>query len=138
MASLVFNSLIADMAAGSIDFVGDQFRVMLVGGDYVPNKDTHRRRSHVSPEVSGTGYTVGGLPTSATVSENPSTDSVQVSFSTVEWPGSSFSARACVIYRDAGSAVADQLVAYVDFGSERAVSNGTFRVSFTTPFTIQN
>ena len=67
MASLIYNSAIDDMAKGAIDFDTDTFKVMLVTSTYVANKDTHTKRSDVTNEVSGTGYTAGGADSSCTV-----------------------------------------------------------------------
>ena len=60
MASLIFNSALRDEAIGSIDFDTDTFKVMLVTAAYVENKDTHTKRSDITNEVVGTGYTAGG------------------------------------------------------------------------------
>mgnify|MGYP000402675218 CR=1 FL=1 len=64
MASLIYNSAVRDEAVGNIDFDTDTFYGMLVTSTYTPNKDTHTKRSDVTNEVTGTGYTAGGMAVS--------------------------------------------------------------------------
>lgn len=61
MASLVYNSFYDDVARGNINPSVDTFRVMLVTSAYTEDKDTHLKRSSITNEVTGTGYTAGGL-----------------------------------------------------------------------------
>lgn len=67
MASLIYNSALRDEAIGSIDFDTDTFKVMLVTSAYTENKDTHTRRSDITNEITGTGYTAGGNTATVTV-----------------------------------------------------------------------
>jgi len=60
MASLIYNSFFDDVYKGNIVPNTDTFKMMLVTATYSPNKDTHTKRSDVTNEVSGTGYTSGG------------------------------------------------------------------------------
>lgn len=138
MASIVFNSCVDDMAKGAIDFDTDSFKAMLVTNSYSPNKDTHTKRSDVTNEVTGTGYTAGGAATTITVTKDTVNDRVDISFSNPSWASSTITARACVIYKSRGGASsADELVAYVDFGSDISSSGGTFTTSFSSPLRFQ-
>jgi hypothetical protein len=140
MASLIFNSAVRDMATGAVDFDSDTFYALLVTSSYTPNKDTHTRRSDVTNEVTGTGYTAGGAATVATVAAVDTTnDRVDVSFGDVNWSTATITARAAVIYkRRGGASSADELIAYVDFTTDKTSTAGTFSLSFTTPFRLQN
>ena len=60
MADVIYNSFKRDIMNGSIDLDTDTIKVMLVTSTYTPNQDTHTKRSDVTNEVSGTGYTAGG------------------------------------------------------------------------------
>ena len=131
MASLLYNSFVDDLARGAIDADADTFKVMLVTSTYAPNKDTHTKRSDVSNEVTGTGYTAGGTASAATVTKNTATDQVTIAFASVNWPTSTITARAAVIYKSRGGASsADELVAYVDFLSDITSTADTFTVTF--------
>jgi len=139
MASLIYNSCLYDMTVGAIDFDTDTFYVMLVTSLYAPNKDGHSKRSDVTNEVSGTGYTSGGQSSAVTVVQDNTLDRVNVVFADVSWPSSTITAKGAVIYKRRGGASSlDELVAYVDFGSDVTSTNGTYAVSFSSPMSIQN
>lgn len=83
-------------------------------------------------EVTGTGYTAGGLtlvinpsPTAANNSQQVPT--AYVSFDNAVWMGASFTARGALIYN---STQANKSVAVLNFGSDKTVSNQTFTVAF--------
>lgn len=43
------------------DFLTDTIKVMLTTSAYTPNRDTHETKADVTNEISGTGYTAGGV-----------------------------------------------------------------------------
>ena len=138
MASLIYNSAVDDMARGVIDFDTDTFKVMLVSSAYSPNKDTDLKRSAITNEVSGTGYTAGGVTSACTVTKDTANDRVTLSFAAVNWASSTITARAAVIYKSRGGASsADELVCYVDFGGDVSSSSATFSLGSST-ITLQN
>ena len=138
MASLIYNSAIDDMARNNIDFDTNTFKAMLVTSTYAPNKDTHDRRDDVTNEVSGTGYTAGGVTCACTVTKDTVNDKVTLQFASVSWASSTITARGLVIYKSRGGASsADELVAYSDFGNNVSSSGGTFAVAAST-ITLQN
>lgn len=139
MSSVNYNSCIHDLALGNINFGSDTFYAMLVTSAYTPDKDAHLKRSNVTNEVTGTGYTAGGAATACTVAKDLVNDKITLTFAGVTWPAASITARGAVIYkRRGGASTADELVAYVDFGADIASTNGDFVASFSTPLTIQN
>jgi hypothetical protein len=137
MASLIYNSAIDDMARGAIDFDTDSFKAMLVISTYAPNKDTDDKRNDVTNEATGTGYTAGGVACVCTVTKDTANDKVTLSFAAVSWATSTITARALVIYKSTGTASADNLVAYNDFGSDVSSTGGTFSVAASV-VTLQN
>jgi len=138
MASLIYNSAVDDMARSAIDFDTDTFKVMLVTSSYTPNKDTHDKRDDVTNEVSGTGYTAGGVTSACTVTKDTANDRVTLSFAAVNWASSTITARAAVIYKSRGGASsADELVCYVDFGADVSSSSATFSLG-SSVITLQN
>ena len=139
MASLVYNSMVDDVARNSIDFDTDTFYLMLVTSTYVPDKDLHTRRSDVTNEVVGAGYSADGSATACTVTKVTATDQVTVAFATTAWVTATITARGGVIYkRRGGLSSADELVAYVDFGANITSTADTFTVTFSSPITFQN
>jgi hypothetical protein len=138
MASLIYNSFVDDMARGAIDLDTDTFKVLLVTSSYAPDKDAHLKRSAVTNEVSGTGYTAGGVTTACTVTKDTANDRVTLSFAAVNWASSTITARAAVIYKSRGGASsADELVCYVDFGADVSSSSATFSLGASV-ITLQN
>lgn len=138
MASLIYNSCIDDMAKGAIDFDTDTFKAMLVTSTYAPNKDTDTKRSNVTNEVSGTGYTAGGATSAVTVTKDTANDKVTITFAAVSWATATITARAAVIYKSRGGASsADELVCYVDFNGDVTATGATFSLGSST-ITLQN
>lgn len=138
MASIIFNSCIDDMARGAIAFDADTFYAALVTAAYVPDKDAHTRRSDVTDEVVGAGYTADGAASAVTVTKDTGSDQTSIAFAAVVWPASTITARGAVLYkRRGGAATADELVAYVDFGSNVSSTAGSFTVTFSSPLTLQ-
>lgn len=139
MASFIYNSCIDDLARGNIDFDSDTFKVMLVTASYTADKDAHTKRNDVTNEVSGTGYSTGGVTSACTVNKDTANDKVTMTFANVSWSTATITARAAVIYKSRGGASsADELVAYVDFGGNITSTADTFAVTFNSPLTIQN
>lgn len=131
MASFIFNSAIRDVLVGNIDYDTDTFKVMLTTSAYTENKDTHTKRSDVTNEVTGTGYTAGGASTTVTVAAvDTANDDVEITIGAASWVSSTITARKAVIYKSRGGAAsADELVAVVDFGSDVISSSGTFTLT---------
>jgi hypothetical protein len=126
------------MATGAIDFDTDSFKIELVTSSYTPNKDTHTKRSDVTNEISGTGYTAGGVSTAVTVTNDTANDRIDINFADVSWASATLTATAAVIYKTTGTASTDNLVAYLDFGGNVTSTNGTFTLDITSPLRIQN
>ena len=136
-ASLIYDGYIDRTVRGGIKTDSDTFKCMLVNG-YTPNKQSHNFRSDVTNEVSGTGYTAGGQSCTLTTSESTGNDQEQIAFGNETWANSSITATGAVIYKSTGTASADPLVAYVDFGGAVTSTNAAFAVAFSTPLIFQN
>jgi hypothetical protein len=138
MASLIYNSALDDMARALIDFDNDAFKCLLTTSAYVENKDTHTRRSDVTGEVVGTGYTSGGTAAVVTVTKDTVNDRIDISLGAVSWATATITARKAVYYKSRGGAsLADEIVAVIDFGSDVTSTAGTFSLSAST-LRIQN
>jgi hypothetical protein len=133
MASLIYNSFLEDLARGAIDMDTDTFKVMLVTSAYTENKDTHTKRSDITNEVSGTGYTAGGNTSAITVTKDTANDRLDITLGAVSWPSSTITARKAVYYKSRGGASsADELVAVNDFGSDVTSTGATFSLALST------
>lgn len=134
MASFIYNSFIRDVLTGAIDMDTDTFKVMLTTSAYAENKDTHTKRSDVTNEVTGTGYTAGGAATTVTVAAvDTANDDVEITIGAGSWATSTITARKAVIYKSRGGASsADELVAVIDFASDVISTAGTFTLTAST------
>lgn len=133
MASIAFDSFVYDVATGAIDLDTDTFKVMLVTSAYTEDKVSHTKRSSVTNEITGTGYTAGGQAIVPTVTKDTTNHRTTIVFPQVTWPTSTLTARKAVYYKSrGGAATADELIAVDDFGSDVTTSNGTFTLNATT------
>lgn len=138
MASFLVNSFVSDMAAGNIQPASHTFRMMLTTSSYTPDKD-HAKRSSVTNEVSGTGYTAKGEIVTVSVTADNTGDRTVVAVSEPSWSTASFTARYGVVYRDRGGASsADELVGVLDFGADITATGGTFATDESAPFYINH
>jgi len=132
MANIVFNSFKRDIANGSIDLDTDTIKVMLVTSSYTPNQDSHSKRSDVTNEVTGTGYSTGGSAlANKTVTQDNTNNKGVFDADNITWSTSTITARGAVLYKSRGGASsADELICYIDFGSDYSSSSGDFTITF--------
>jgi hypothetical protein len=137
MASLIYDSFFDDVAHGNIICGTDTFKVMLTSSAYVEDKVAHTKRSDVTNEISGAGYSSGGTTSTVTVTKDTVNNQINVQFGGVSWSASTITARKAVIYKSTGVASADPLVCVIDFGSDVSSTSGTFSLAANT-VRIQN
>lgn len=131
MANVIYNSFKRDIMNGSIDLDTDTIKLMLVTSTYVPNQDTHTKRSDITNEVTGTGYVAGGFAlVNKSVTQNNTTDAGVFTADAINIPNATITARGCVLYKSRGGASsADELIAYGDFEADITSTNGIFTIS---------
>jgi hypothetical protein len=128
MANLIFNSAKVDLQTGKLDLENHDIKMMLVTASYTPNA-SHSKRSDITSEVSGDGYTAGGKSLTGKSVVLSGSEAVFNS-DPVEWLDSSITARGAVLYRSRGGAAsADELVCYYDFGSNFTSVAASFKVT---------
>lgn len=139
MASIVYNSFWEDLARGLIDTDTDTFKVMALGPGYSESKASHSKRSDLTNEVSGPGYTAGGTQVTVTVTRDNATNRLVIGLGGAVWANSTVSGvQKFGYYKSRGGAAgADELVALVDHGSPVSTSNGPLSIDAST-ITIQN
>lgn len=112
----------SDCLKANIDFDTDTFKMALYTD--AANLDATTTAYTATGEVVGAGYIAGGMTlTGVTVATSGVV--AYVDFDNPEWTSASFTARGALIYR-AGSG--DPSVGVIDFGENKTVSSGTFRV----------
>ena len=133
------NALILTKRMADAYFSGS-FKFLLVSS--VPseaNFDAYDFRDDVANEVTGTGYTSGGVSATVTVGSVDTTNDrtpVTITDLTNAWTGSTITAVGGWLYKVVGSAATDQLVAFVDFGGTVTSTAGNYSVAFTTPIYV--
>jgi hypothetical protein len=133
------NALILTKRMADAYFTGS-FKFLLVSS--VPseaNFDAYDFRDDVANEVTGTGYTSGGVAATVTVgSVDTTNDRVAVTITdlTNAWTGSTISAVGGWLYKAVGTAGTDQLVSFVDFGGTVTSTEGNYSVTFTAPIYV--
>ena len=128
--STAFDSTTLDIVSGNVVLATDTLYVMLVNG-YTPLPKVHSKRSDVSGEVVGTGYTSGGQALSGvTPTENTTSDLTLLTATNPAWAASTITATGAVVYKHRGGAAsADNLVCYVDFGGTVSSTAATFTIT---------
>lgn len=140
MSSKNFLNLADHLARGAINFGTDTFKLLLVS--VLPDEtehDTWVNRSEVADEVSGAGYTAGGVVVTATIGALDTTNNrLPITFTDLApgWAASTLSAVGGIVYKSTGNAATDKLVCSVDFTGTVTSSNGNFSVDFTQPIYI--
>lgn len=115
-----------------IDWDTDVIKVMLCTSTYTPDQDTHRYKSSVTNEVTGTGYTAGGATlTSPTFTYTAATNVFMLDAADTSWASSTITARYAVIYDSTPATDATRpLLGYVDFGADVVSTAGTFTITW--------
>lgn len=115
-----------DTAGQSLE--AEDNNILLVSDSYTPNFDTHDFRDDITNEVTGTGWSSGGVALTST--------EITLSSGTLTFDAGDTSAgsttlsnvMADVLYTTVGAAGTDQLVLLQDFVTAVSTSNGTFAI----------
>ena len=106
------------------DLVADTLKIALYTSS--ASLDASTTAFTTSNEISGTGYSSGGVElTSRTVSTSSTTAFFDADDPT--WTSASFTARGALIYNSSNS---NKAIAVLNFGGDFTVSSGTFRIVF--------
>lgn len=133
MASKAYGQFIGKALNKEIDWDTDDIKVMLVSSSYSPNQDTHDYLDDVvANEVSGTGYTAGGISlTGKTNVYDAGSNTIVLDAADVTWANSTITARYAIIYNNSGvTAATKPLIAYVDFVSDQSSTAGNFTITW--------
>ena len=133
------NALILTKRMADAYFTGT-FKFLLVSS--VPseaNLDAYDFRDDIANEVTGAGYTAGGVAATVTVGSVDTTNDrtpVTITDLTNAWTSSTISAVGGWLYKVVGSSATDQLVGFVDFGGTVTSTAGNYSVTFTAPLYV--
>lgn len=113
----------------------DTYKCALIkgtGGSGTYNKNTRYYTNLSTDEISGTGYSAGGVTitkTAGPTNTNGSETNGYLDFTDATWSNATLSdVRGCVIYNDTDAS--DTALCWIDFGGSYAVTSGTFTVEW--------
>lgn len=138
MASFNFDNAARALAKADADFDTLTLKVLLV--TVAPNRATMVNRSDITNEVTGTGYTAGGISQAFTLDALDTTNhrqSITLTDITNGWTTATFTGVVgAVIYKNTGTSSTDTLISYVEFSSVTQPTAGNFSIDYTAPLYI--
>jgi len=120
-------------AADRIEWVANTIKTALTTSSHTIDQDTHDFFADITNEITGTGYTAGGVTLGGkTLTYDTGTDEARLDANDAQWTSSSFTAAQAHTYKDTGAAGTSHLMSYVDFQGNETVSSGTFTIQWAT------
>jgi len=140
LASTAFTNFTRNLCLARHNFSSDTLKVLLVSS--VPseaNLDSWIARSDVTNEITGTGYTAGGIAQAYTfnaidTANNRST--ITLTDIVNGWTGATFSAAGAIVYKNSGVASTDYLIDFVDFLGTITTTAGNFSIDYVSDILI--
>jgi hypothetical protein len=117
MAAQAYGTFATRMAKGEVDFDTATVKCLLVGAGYTQNIDTHDFLDDITSEMTGTGYTAGGVTVSGvavtydSANNRAMVDCTDVAFGTVTLT----SVAGAVFYLSTGVSSTSLLVAFMSW-----------------------
>lgn len=140
MASANFRNFTRNLALGRHVFGTDTLKVILVSS--IPsetNLDSWVSRADVTNEITGTGYSAGGIAQAYALDALDTANNRQpITLTNIAsgWTAATFSAVGAIIFKNSGTASTDYLMSFVDFGGTVSCSSGSYSVTYSTPIYI--
>lgn len=134
MPSIIYGSSIRDAFKGDIDLDVDAVWVMICGAAYSENPD-HAKRSDITNELSGAGYTAGGFSVGAvTVTYDAANNRTEIVLPAVNSPSVTLTGAQKFVYykRRGGAATADELICCIDNGTALNPSSQVIQIGAMT------
>lgn len=136
MASVIYNSwklkLIDNSTKIDLSVGANTIKCALVTSSYTPVIDSHDFFDDITSEVTGTGYTAGGLTLTTSVSQDNTDDEGVFDANDAVWTSSVITARGAVIYKSTGTASTSPLICYIDFGADKSSDGGSFTITWNS------
>lgn len=137
MASFNFDGLARSLAKADVDFDTASLKVLLVTS--APTR-TWLTRNQITNEVTGTGYTAGGIAQAFTLDALDTTNHRQaITLTNISsgWTGATFTGVVgAVVYVNTGTSSTDTLLTYVEFSGVTQPTAGTFSITYSSPIYI--
>jgi hypothetical protein len=130
---MVYDSFLTGFAQRNIDWVQDNFKVVLVSGDYQPDTLAHRTRADLGASELGTmpGYDRGGRRLRARQIEQVDPTGVLLTAGDVTFDSFTGDFRYAIVCQDNGNRSQDMLVQVSDLGDQH-VENARVMLAYST------
>jgi len=133
ITTCITNQFKLDILKGAVRFGGtatDTFKMALYTSS--ATLDATTTAYSATNEISGTGYSAGGVAIAPTLSASGAT--TYVDFADAQWTTASFTARGCTLYDTTinNGGTTNLVIAIWDFGSDKTVASGTFTIVMPT------
>ncbi len=127
-----YGKFFLSLANKEIDLDTDAIKVMLCASGYTPDQDAHRYKSDVTNEITGTGYTAGGVAlASPTIAYNGGTNLWTFDAADAQWTGATFTARVAVVYDSSPASDSTRpLIGFIVFDADIPVTASTFTIAW--------
>lgn len=123
---LTLEKQLIDTSAQSLE--AETHKVLMTTDTFTPDFTVHDFRDDITNEVTGTGYTAGGIAFTAT-EVTLAAGLLTYDCADPSWASSTIaSAMAAVFYFNVGTAATDQLILLSDFVTAASTTNGTFQI----------
>lgn len=128
MESFIYPSILLDIVTGGVDFMRDDFSVMLLGPDFRPDRSISVR-GELSDEVAAPGYSRAAVETDILVDHG--SEGLLITLGGAVWPASTIKASYAAYFRNDGNELADSLIALIGFGGIIQSIDDTFTLTET-------
>ncbi len=123
---LTLEKMLIDTAGQSLE--AETHKVLMVTDTYTPDFTLHDFRDDITNEVTGTGYTAGGIALTAT-EVTLAAGLLTFDGADLSWASSTIAnAMGSVLYFNVGTPATDMLVLLQDFVTAASTTNGTFTI----------
>jgi hypothetical protein len=127
---IAYESLSTHLWAADINYLDDDIMCALLDSTYTPDQYVDEFWSDISAaEVSGTGYTAGGVLLSTKTVTDVNTGVVMIDADDPTWATATISGiRYAVFYKSTGLASSSPLICYIDFTIDQSVTANNLSV----------
>lgn len=127
----VYGKALLTLASGGINFTADTIKCSLHTSVYTPDQDGHDYFNDVTSEVTGSGYTAGGVTvTGCTATYDSATNTLTLDCADPAWTAATITnIRYAVFRKDSGTAATSPLICYIDFETDQSVSGANLSIA---------
>lgn len=117
--------------SGDIDYLNDTIKVALTTSSYTPDQDAHDFFDDVTNEVTGTGYTAGGVALGTKSIGTAAGCIARLIAADPAWADSTIAnVRTAVVYKDTGAAGTSTLIGYCTYDANGSSTSNTMTLDF--------